>query len=48
MHLYSSVFIDPFKFGTWALTREWVLTWDTMVSMYHVCVYVCMYVCVAL
>ena len=44
MHLYSSVFIDPFKFGTWALTRESVLTWDTTVCMYHVCVYVCKYV----
>ena len=23
--------IDPMKSGTWTLTREWALSWDTMV-----------------
>ena len=33
IHLYGSYYniIDPLKFGTWALTREWVLAQDTMV-----------------
>ena len=31
IHLYRSCYIDPLKWGTWALTQEWVLAWDTMV-----------------
>ena len=29
--LYGSCNSDPLKFGTWALTREWALAWDTKV-----------------
>ena len=32
--LYGSCNSDPLKFGTWALTREWALAWDTTVYIY--------------
>ena len=31
MRLYRSCCIDPLKWGTWALTREWALARDTTV-----------------
>lgn len=49
IHLYGRGNIDPLKFGTWALTQEWVLSQDitvlyyctmTGVSLYW---YLCMY-----
>ena len=27
IHSYGSYYIDPLKFGTWVLTREWALAW---------------------
>ena len=30
----ATVRSGPLKCGTWALTREWVLAWDTTVGMY--------------
>ena len=32
IRLYRSCYIDPLKWGTWALTREWALARDTTVS----------------
>ena len=32
IRLYRSCYIDPLKLGTWVLTREWALAWDTTVS----------------
>ena len=38
IHLYRSCYIDPLKWGTWALTREWALARDTMVIVaYYDC-----------
>ena len=31
MHLYRSCYIDPLKWGTWALTWQWALAQDTTV-----------------
>ena len=31
MHLYGSYYIDPLKFGTWVLTKEWAFAQDTTV-----------------
>ena len=39
IHLYGSCYINPLKFGTWALTWEWPLARDTTVlgTMYVLC-----------
>ena len=31
IHLYGSCYLYPLKFGTWVLTWEWALAWDTTV-----------------
>ena len=33
IRLYRSCYVDPLKYGTWALTREWMLALDTVVTM---------------
>ena len=33
IRLYRSCYIDPLKCGTWGLTWEWALAWDTIVHM---------------
>ena len=35
LHLYGNSYIDPLKFGTSALTQEWVLARDTMVRPFY-------------
>ena len=35
IHLNGSCYIDPWKFGTWALTHEWALAWDTTVYWFR-------------
>ena len=34
IYLYRSCYIDPLKWGTWALTQEWALARDTTVNAY--------------
>ena len=31
IYYYGSSYIDPLKCGTWVLTQEWALAWDTTV-----------------
>ena len=37
IHLYSSCYLYPLKFGTWALTRERALVQDTRVLLLYYC-----------
>ena len=34
IRLYRSCYSGPLKCGTWALTQEWALAWDTTVCLY--------------